>query len=742
MKALYVLLLVLLLGVNAYATGGVDPNAEAAGACNEPASSCQVDFSGNATAKETILVLTEWAGQSLTATVTDNVGNTYIPITAPINAPGGVTRGQVFYCINTGALNAVTVTLSGNSTTGFFDGILVDAYGLTGLDQINPLDSLTVTSTTGTGTALSVSSGTPAFPNEMMWGLFVSTAVGEPWTIGGSGWTEVTGGEAVSEMVYKNISSGAQTASLTASSSVGWIGIAVGFKTAGGCDTDWNCYIYSGAGGSGTGASWTNAYTGFGTAAGKINPASMTRGVTYWTANGAYGAQTFSTADSGVFPITIEGATAPSHGPDSTWSNSYAGQATFIGDNSITTDYWTFEGQTRNSNWQGGYTLKFWNQSDSAGAAMLLSGVNYETFDYVEMEGTGDAFPNNTSTSDRCNPSGGTGTCPADGGTWQDNGVEELVPDTHLYFGHGWYHNTGNVTFQMNDTGSGGSANNYGTWEYNYISYNHTGMNAGHDEAYSLYGSNVIIRFNVFQDIAGTGQITTAGAGQPTLSNWDVYGNLFFWDSTYVAWNGDYYLAINDDGIIDFLGEAMSGYVHFYNNTMYGIYNSAMDVEGAGAGTFAIGVQSGSGGSICGSTCPTVVVENNLWVGMGYANGTNYCSVVTGATCTYNYNAAWEDSVPSGSNWQTDGNSQDYNVSGSTTPFVSPTASTIAGFELTTPDPFAAHAGISLASPYNSDMLGITRSSNGTWDRGALQIAATSSVCSAVGITMRGGSWQ
>lgn len=79
---------------------------------------------------------------------------------------------------------------------------------------------------------------------------------------------------------------------------------------------------------------------------------------------------------------------------------------------------------------------------------------------------------------------------------------------------------------------AGGTVNNNLTWEYDYISYNHTGMNAGHDEAYSLYGSNVTIRYNVFQDIAGTGTITTAGAGQPPLQNWYVYGNLFFWDPT------------------------------------------------------------------------------------------------------------------------------------------------------------------------------------------------------------------
>jgi hypothetical protein len=45
-----------------------------------------------------------------------------------------------------------------------------------------------------------------------------------------------------------------------------------------------------------------------------------------------------------------------------------------------------------------------------------------------------------------------------------------------------------------------------------------------------------------------------------------------------------------------------------------------------------------------------------------------------------------------------------------------------------TPDPFASNAGISLASPYNFDGFNqVTRGANGTWDRGAEQIGATTS---------------
>src|ERR1035438_86045 len=121
-------------------------------------------------------------------------------------------------------------------------------------------------------------------------------------------------------------------------------------RAASGCDGAGNCYIYAASKGSGTGASWANAYNGFGTGSGKVNPAAMSRGVTYWIANGNYGGINFSTPDSGTTVIAVKGATNASHGPASDWSSSYAGQALFTG-GGVTSDYWTFNGQTRGADW-------------------------------------------------------------------------------------------------------------------------------------------------------------------------------------------------------------------------------------------------------------------------------------------------------------------------------------------------------------------------------------------------------
>lgn len=494
-------------------------------------------------------------------------------------------------------------------------------------------------------------------------------------------------------------------------------------SAAGGCDGNGNCYVLAAALGSGNGSSWTNAYTGFGTGAGKVNPAAMTRGVVYWIAGGAYGAQSFAAPDSGTTTITIEGATTANHGPATDWNNSYAStQATFVGDSAFTTDYWVVNGQAvpgcsypegSGDSGDSCYTLHFWNKTDSAGSAISIA--NNETIEYVELEGTGQGFPNNTSTTDKCSAN----NC----GVWADNAIIMTTgAGNNLYVGHCYVHHTGNTQFQMNNT----PAPSGHTYEYNWISYNHTGQNGQHDEAYSLYASNVIIRFNVFQDISGSGIITTAGGGTPALSNWEVYGNLFFWDSAYAS-NDVYGLATCDNAILDFLGEVMSGHIYFYNNTIANMYSSIANENGGAFSTMPI---SGLSGYSSGS--PTVIIENNLWYASAYVYGdySSYCSVVKKATCTQDYNASWQANVLSGDNWQTNSPAaaHDYNVSSSSVnPFSgAQPATTIAGYGLTTPDPFVSYPGTSLGSPYNVDMSGVTRGVNGTWDRGALQVSSGS----------------
>jgi len=491
-------------------------------------------------------------------------------------------------------------------------------------------------------------------------------------------------------------------------------------QAASGCDGNGNCYIYASATGSGNGSSWTNAYTGFGSGSGNVNPGSMTRGVTYWIAAGNYGAVAFNTPDSGTLLITIEAATTSSHGPASDWSNSFAGQALF-GPSSASTDYWTFNGQSRGADWQSGYNIKFWNQTNGGGEAFYIGGNSNISFIYVEMEGTGAGFPNNNSTADKCS----SDNC----GVWADYALFEGSPVSNLYVGYGYYHHTGNTQFQMNDTGSGGSVNNNVTWEYNWVSYNHTGQNGQHDEAYSLLANNVTIRFNVFQDISGSGLICDASAANPAMSNWFVYGNIFFNDAAYLSLGQSYWLNTMDNGILA-LGdgngspENLTGTFLFSNNTI-----ANFDPPGvAGYNVYSTLPISGVPGGITGTA--NVIIENNLWYASAYVYG-NYnpiCNLLSG-TCTEDYNASFQGTTANSANWQTQSSpaAHDYNVSGTASPFAtSQPAATIAGYQLALPDPFTSQAGVSLASPYNVDMLGTTRGANGVWDRGALQLGSTS----------------
>jgi hypothetical protein len=168
----------------------------------------------------------------------------------------------------------------------------------------------------------------------------------------------------------------------------------------------------------------------------------------------------------------------------------------------------------------------------------------------------------------------------------------------------------------------------------------------------------------------------------------------------------------------------MSGHIYFYNNTIAGIYSSVADGSGTAFSTLPI---SGLSGYSTGN--PTVIIENNLWYRSAYAYGdySSYCSVVSGAVCTQDYNASYQGGIPSGDNWQTAATpaAHDYNVSSSSSPFVNFSASTLAGFQLVSPDPFTSHAGITLAAPYNFDGLTqVTRGATGTWDRGANQLGS------------------
>lgn len=482
----------------------------------------------------------------------------------------------------------------------------------------------------------------------------------------------------------------------------------VAAAAASGCDGAGNCYIYASATGTGTGASWTNAYTGFGTAAHQVNPASMSRSVTYWIAAGSYGAVTFSTADTGTSVITIEAPTTTNHGPASDWNNSFAGQALF-GESAIASDYWTFNGQTRGSDWRSGYNLKFWNQTDTASnGAIVVNGTNV-TIEYVEIEGTNGNYSGSAKDDDGFQFGGNT-----------------------LYVSHSWIHDAG-VDLVVGYSASGS------TFEYDMIERNYTGNDSSaHAQAFRVCGpSNMTVRYNMFRDIVNTAVIDTAGPGC-TISNWYIYGNVDYWtNGVYTGAGGG-----QADGLVALFGETSSGVIQIYNNTIAGINAPACNPN---TGTV---VCNEAALWVCGSACswgscssgncgsPTVTVYNNLWYNPssgqdividtsgaqwtatgGY--GQNYCpsgGCSNGGGFVSNVNGATNDATGNTGNPFTD-------FDGSSNFNFGLLANTTAGYSI--PNWNTLPSGCTTGTNcFNIDPLGVTRGADGTIDRGVFQIAS------------------
>ena len=368
---------------------------------------------------------------------------------------------------------------------------------------------------------------------------------------------------------------------------------------AGGCDGAGSCYIRAGATGAGSGANWTDAYSGFGTGSGEVSPATMQRGVTYWIAGGNYGAQTFSAPVNGTELITVKGATKASHGSASGWQDGFAGQAVFgAGPSFMGSDYWTFDGQTRGDDWQSGYTIKF----DLSGVDYHGGVINTRTmtgaasnlkFNYVEVRGSNMNYTQDGGARSHCS-------------NYCDAGFFTGSPTNNLYVGHSWIHDVGDTQFQSNINTSGNSNGSNWVIEYNYIARDHTGDQAAgnHSEAFSSTVQNMTVRYNYFQDIVSSGVITDASGGTPDVGPWYIYGNIVFWtDKT--PMNGT--ASGLGDGFVSMFGENMHGTSYIVGNTIANLgdqpYCSKQGTACAMYFLYLIGDDSGT---------PTWHIANNL----------------------------------------------------------------------------------------------------------------------------------
>ena len=151
-----------------------------------------------------------------------------------------------------------------------------------------------------------------------------------------------------------------------------------------------NHYVRAGASGSANGADWTNAYTTL--------PSTLTRGDTYYVADGTYPGRTFNTATSGTSLITIKKATIADHGISTGWTDAYGdGQASFTSQLVFTTGYWLVDGQvgggpaTTKAGWTTGYGFKA-TETSSNPVLFVKGGAGNVSFRHIEVQGHGDGI--------------------------------------------------------------------------------------------------------------------------------------------------------------------------------------------------------------------------------------------------------------------------------------------------------------------------------------------------------------
>ncbi len=341
--------------------------------------------------------------------------------------------------------------------------------------------------------------------------------------------------------------------------------------------------VRAGATGSGNGSDWNNAYPAL--------PATLQRGATYYIASGTYGSYRFDDPVSGTNVITIKKATAADHKTDTGWVSTYGeGQAVWNGPLDFDTDYWVFDGQTRNeSDWfsAAGYGFSvFHNNADQ----QIRMGSLGKCISNVQLKNTHLQARDNSSLSTTV-----TGRrYGLDLYTWGGTGTSRNLVVHKCFFQYG------NVPiFASGNTGMNGNDGMI----VEYSAFDDTRSNAAnHGEAMSCYYTvqRLIVRYNKFRGIAGTA-IIAIGGGTSAVDGFEFYGN--------VVWNSDI-----GDGVVGFSEPARSIFTNakIYNNTI------ADKASGFNSG---VAIMAGSNN----------LVYNNFWV-----NCSSSFWQGPGTTCGYN----------------------------------------------------------------------------------------------------------
>lgn len=164
-------------------------------------------------------------------------------------------------------------------------------------------------------------------------------------------------------------------------------------------------YVRDGASGGDDGTDWTNAYDDL--------PAVLTRGATYYIADGDYSTYDFNDTEVGSSLIFITKATAGTHGTETGWDAGYGdGQGVFTAPIAFTTGYYTLDGGqtiTTPSSIGTDYGIKITEDSTSNITGIVRIGtsavVSYITLQNVWVYNTSNGSVNNGTVGVRFNVS-------------------------------------------------------------------------------------------------------------------------------------------------------------------------------------------------------------------------------------------------------------------------------------------------------------------------------------------------
>ena len=296
-----------------------------------------------------------------------------------------------------------------------------------------------------------------------------------------------------------------------------------------------NIFVRADATGAKNGSDWNNAYTSL--------PASLTRGATYYVADGAYGSYTFNAPASGTALIKVKKATLSDHGTDTGWQNSYGDGVAAFGAITFSTSYWVFDGQVGGGpySWNSGHGFNVY--STSSNLVTLYGKVSDVSIKHTKIySNRGTVFLSGIKAT--------TGSC--------DNITVSYCEISNVF---------GTIFHISNWTNS--------TIEYSYL-YNNKSTAAWHSEGISSIGTNenIVIRHNLWDSIYGTAVF--AGVNNGSSNNWQIYGNIFSRSVTTI------YYYWEDSGT----NKNSMNNSKFFNNTIIGI---------GGVSQGALIVQHGSG---------------------------------------------------------------------------------------------------------------------------------------------------